>query len=161
MLLRQKKKKSFLLNCACQCKNAEHQFGMNNQLKPLIFSSWDYLNLCYGHFVMVYILGNRHDHIPIFMFPYVSVRMQHSHIYDAKEKIAPFSFFWISQPKVIHLWSQYARNACLKLGAMLCLNKKLCRSTSQLFMTDSLHGLRSSMLETFRLLIFLLCRDLE
>lgn len=149
------------MNCACQCKNAEHQLGMNNQLKPLIFSSWDYLNLCYGHFVMVYILGNRHDHIPIFMFPYVSVRMQHSHIYDAKEKIAPFSFFWISQPKVIHLWSQYARNACLKLGAMLCLNKKLCRSTSQLFMTDSLHGLRSSMLETFRLLIFLLCRDLE
>jgi len=44
--------------------------------------------------------------------------------------------------KVMHLWSQYAMNAWLKLGAMLCLNNKLCRSTSQFFMSYSLHGLR-------------------
>ena len=151
------------MNCACQCKNAEHQLGMNNQLKPLIFSSWDYLNLCYGHFVMVYILGNRHDHIPIFIFLYVSILMQHSHMYQLWYQRENWTILFLLNftTKVIHLWSQYAWNAWLKLGAMLCLNNKLCRSTSQFFMSYSLHGLRCRILETFRLLIFLLCRDLE
>jgi hypothetical protein len=56
------------------------------------------LNLWYRHFVMVCILGNRHGHIPIIMFPYVSVLMRHNHIYF-QQKNCTISFFWISQPR--------------------------------------------------------------
>jgi hypothetical protein len=47
---------------------------------------------------MVCILGNRHGHIPIIMFPYVSVLMRHNHIYF-QQKNCTISFFWISQPR--------------------------------------------------------------
>ena len=101
-------------------RTVEHQLGINNQLKPLISFSWDYLNLCYGHFVMVYILGNRHDHIPIFIFLYVSILMQHSHMYELWYQRENWTILFLLNftTKVIHLWSQYAWNAWLKLGAM-------------------------------------------